>query len=114
MSLSVGSLMAALWNRYNIAIAIQDHSVFEISEEFGGTSNFIKSVGDAADAVNEYFAEWFNDCDYDWNIIHIDVNGEKEDSLDAAIWAAICSKRDVTQATENWVRRFIPQVLWKE
>lgn len=113
MSLSVGSLMAALWNRFNAAMAAQDPKVLEVVEEFGSEAAFIKSVGDAADAVNDYFAEWFNDCDHDWNIIHIDVDGIKEESLDSAIWAAICGKTDVTKATENWVKNFIPHALWE-
>lgn len=115
MSLSVGTLMAALWSRYNAGVAAQDPKMLEIVEELGGVTPFIKSVGDAADVVNDLFDEFvnFNWFIYDWNIEHMDVNGVREDTLDAAVWEAICGKQDVFEATKRWMNQFIPHAQWE-
>lgn len=113
MSLSAEQLVGAIWCRHNAAMAAQDPVAMEAVARMRHDTVLSNAIEDAARNVNEYLSVWvdFEALALELGVKIIGIYGESDETLDAAIWTAVCEGHDVLDVTKSWLVKNVPHAL---
>ena len=116
MSSTVGYLVIGMWHRYQRQLNSGAQPVAPLLKE--QEAAIIEMIADNAEWVNDRVMDAVNwdllPEEFDFDAAHLDLAGQRDDSLDAAVWNAISQFSNIRTATDAWLKIHMGGVLRDE